>query len=77
MNNTFDDRAMASEGILGTSPAQTPVGDSGKSAYIEDEEVRVVVVKIKDGRISDWKGGVKDWVLKDSAEQEPRVNGVA
>ena len=25
--------------------------------------VRVVVVRIRDGRISDWKGGVKDWVI--------------
>ena len=22
-----------------------------------------MVVRIKDGRISDWKGGVKDWVI--------------
>ena len=38
-------------------------GDGGKSCYIEGEEVRVVVVGVRGGRIADWKGGVKDWNL--------------
>ncbi len=37
--------------------------DGGREMYIEGEEVRVVVVKITDGRVSDWKGGVRDWSL--------------
>jgi hypothetical protein len=32
----------------------------GRDMYIEGKEVRVVVVKITDGRVSDWKGGVRD-----------------
>lgn len=63
------------EGGFGTSPADGRAGDGGRGSYIEDEEVRVVVVKIKDGRISDWKGGVKDWVIQD-AGAESLVNGV-
>ncbi|KAI9701684.1 MAG: hypothetical protein M1820_006312 [Bogoriella megaspora] len=38
-------------------------GDGGRGCFIEGEEVRVVVVGIRDGRIADWKGGVRDWVI--------------
>ena len=41
----------------------TVEGDGGTKCYVEGEEVKVVVVKIKDGRISDWKGQVRDWTL--------------
>ena len=58
---------------FGTSPADGRAGDGGRGSYIEDEEVRVVVVRIKDGRISDCKGGVKDLVIRDT-DQLP--NGV-
>jgi hypothetical protein len=57
--------------------------DGGRGIFIEGEEVRVVVVKIKDGRVADWKGGVRDWSLvgegvdRGGAENgEPLVNGV-
>ena len=43
------------------------LGDGGRGSYIEDEDVSVVVVRIRDGRISDWKGGVKDFCLADPA----------
>lgn len=33
----------------------------------EEDDVRVVVVRIKDGRIADWKGGVRDFVLTGSS----------
>ena len=29
--------------------------------------MRVVVVKIKDGRVADWKGAIRDWSLTDQA----------
>jgi len=38
-----------------------------------------VVVRIKDGRVADWKGAVRDWSLREEAEGEVRerlVNGV-
>jgi hypothetical protein len=42
---------------------ETREGDGGTRCYVEGDEVKVVVVKIKDGRIADWKGQVRDWTL--------------
>jgi hypothetical protein len=36
----------------------------GGNCFIEGEKVRVVVVRLRDGRVSDWQGGVRDWKLK-------------
>lgn len=55
-NNTFEDE----EG------AQNPAPQQGG----EVEDVRVVVVRIRDGRIADRKGGVRDWVLSDAADDD-------
>lgn len=87
-NNTFEpsdvaqrrqQRALSSPNIFGTSPSDGTAGDGGRESYIEDEDVRVVVVRIRDGRISDWEGGVKDWVISEAATEEegaaPLVNG--
>lgn len=41
-------------------------GDGGRRCFIEGEEVRVVTVAIKDGRVSDWKGQVRDFELQDA-----------
>lgn len=47
-------------------------------ATVMDESVRVVVVPIKEGRIADWKGGVRDWkVVAEGEEQHGLVNGVS
>ncbi|MCJ1427731.1 hypothetical protein MMC29_005636 [Sticta canariensis] len=79
-NNTFGDQAREERGFLGAtqSPLQSK-GDGGASCFIEGEEVRVVLVGVREGRIADWKGGVKDWTLV-SPEEEQRgrsemVNG--
>ena len=83
-NNTFEaaeegrlqmQRAMSRPEVFGTSPMDGSAGDGGRGSYIEDEEVRVVVVKIRDGRISDWKGGVKDWVIMEEGVEAGMVNG--
>ncbi|KAK3052514.1 hypothetical protein LTR09_006368 [Extremus antarcticus] len=69
-NNTFESsegRQQRSLSSFGIAPSDGSAGDGGRGSYIEDEDVRVVVVRITGGRISDWKGGVKDWVI---AEQE-------
>lgn len=60
-NNTFD-----SEGGVPPFHQQDQGGqeDGGRNCFVAGEEVRVIVVKIKDIRTSDWKGGVKDWVLE-------------
>lgn len=80
-NNTFGDQAREDHGFFGSMPQAGSIeGDGGTSCFIEGEEVRVVLVGVKEGRIADWKGGVKDWRLA-SAEADPRgryplVNGV-
>ncbi|RDA91190.1 hypothetical protein CP533_4815 [Ophiocordyceps camponoti-saundersi (nom. inval.)] len=47
-NNTFD------EGDAASRP---------QSHFVAGEEVSVIIVDIKDVRISDWKGTVRDWTL--------------
>lgn len=49
-------------------------GDGGTKCYVEGEEVRVVVVTIRDGRIADWKGVVRDWGVGE--EDAAITNGV-
>lgn len=89
LHNAFETTTAAADGnsethpghqILGTSPMQTRREGFGAS-YIADQDVRVVVVRIRDGRISDWKGGVKDFVLAnpeaENDSRRPMVNGIA
>lgn len=52
----------------------TREGDGGTRCYVEGDEVKVVIVKIQDGRIADWKGQVRDWALRDAVEV-PSING--
>lgn len=74
-NNTFEQDGLSPLSLQQSRGDDT--GDSGKGAYIEGEHVRVVVVRIKDGRISDWKGNVSDWTLSSEAVDTDRavVNG--
>jgi len=58
-NNTFSDEGHGRGGSWQDSEKH----DGGRGCFIEGEEVRVVIVKITDGRVSDWKGGVRDWSL--------------
>ena len=53
-------------------------GGSQETAYLEGDDVRVVVVEVKEGRISDWKGGVKDWAIREEEGEgtERLVNGL-
>jgi len=78
-NNTFGDQgSFEAQGMLGTSPGDA-AGDGGRGCFIEGEEVRVVVVAIKDGRIADWQGGITDWQLVTSSQTRPEagmVNGI-
>ncbi len=70
-NNTFDDHGSQPGQALGPEPE---TGDGGRGCYIEGEEVRVVAVRIRDGRIADWKGQVKDWRLVEA--DDASANGV-
>lgn len=72
-NNTFRDHP---EDLFGTSPTATS-GDGGRGHFIEGQAVRVVVVKIQDGRIADYKGGIQDWVIVPEQEESAGlVNGI-
>lgn len=73
-NNTFGDQAKEEAGLFGGQPPSAGALEGGvggnSSCYIEGEDVRVVIVRVREGRIADWKGGVKDWVLVDEDETQ-------
>ncbi|ROV95428.1 hypothetical protein VMCG_08492 [Cytospora schulzeri] len=90
-NNTFDSDTggfnpfgQPGGGGGGSRPAAgTGTGggneDGGRECFVAGEEVRVIVVEVRDVRISDWKGNVRDWVLvpEEGGQQEGGlVNGV-
>ncbi|EER24377.1 pyridoxamine 5'-phosphate oxidase family protein [Coccidioides posadasii C735 delta SOWgp] len=71
-NNTFasDSSEM---GIFGR-PAEGGCvgGDEGGQDVdvpVVEDDVRVVIVQVKEGRIADWKGGVRDWVVVSEDEE--------
>ncbi len=77
-NNTFGDQAREEAGLFGGQPPNAPGALEGgptagnSSCYIEGEDVRVVTVRIQEGRIADWKGGVKDWVVVDEDDLQKK-----
>lgn len=60
-NNTFGDQVKEEAGFFG----QETGADGNSACYIAGDDVRVVLVPVRAGRIADWKGGVKDWVVVD------------
>lgn len=71
-NNTFEEEG---------TPLFQPVSNTDNSRdndqsghFVAGEEVRVIVVDIRNVRISDWKGTVRDWELTADA---PLLNGGA
>lgn len=66
-NNTFDEGQSFNPSVQAE--------DGGRGCFVAGEEVRVIVVKIKDVRISDWKGAVRDYVLAEEIAA-PQLNGV-
>lgn len=82
-NNTFGDQVLEERGLFGAiSPVGPSEGDGEASCFMEGEEVRVVLVGVRQGRIADWKGGVKDWTVvspEDSGGQghNSMVNGAS
>ncbi|GAO15458.1 uncharacterized protein UV8b_02210 [Ustilaginoidea virens] len=61
-NNTFEEGDALSLQDTNSGDANTQ-----GSHFVAGEEVRVIVVDIKDIRISDWKGTVRDWALQPDA----------
>ena len=85
-NNTFDSEGASFGNMFqgpnsaignGNGGTQRQQGeDGGRGCFVAGEEVRVIVVGIQDVRISDWKGGVRDWVIApDGGQAQPQVNG--
>jgi hypothetical protein len=75
-NNTFEGEGPS---FGGRRESVAPGGATeGRSLEEDDEEVRVIVVAIRDVRISDWKGAVSDYVLVAPGEngRDARVNGI-
>ncbi|KAE8151887.1 putative pyridoxamine phosphate oxidase [Aspergillus avenaceus] len=63
-NNTFEEEMS----VFGQQQQLQP-GRRRESLSI-DEDVRVVTVRVSEGRIADWKGGVRDWqVVRDGHDQ--------
>ncbi|KAI1468390.1 uncharacterized protein F4812DRAFT_426533 [Daldinia caldariorum] len=81
-NNTFDSEGGSGGGGGGFAAAfnggltREAREDGGRECFVAGEEVRVILVHIKDIRTSDWKGSVKDWVLVPDENPAPTVNGV-
>lgn len=79
-NNDFTEQAREEQGMFGHG-GRLAEGDGGTSCFIQGEGVRVVVVEVKQGRIADWKGGVKDWSLVSPVEEQRGrdggVNGIS
>ncbi|RDL36132.1 FMN-binding split barrel [Venustampulla echinocandica] len=76
-NNTFVDVEDGRRSSLWNErEIATEHGDGGRESFIEDEDVRVVVVKITDGRVSDWKGSVRDWSLVGTGVETEGGNNV-
>lgn len=68
-NNTFGDQAREEAGLFGGQPPNAETLEGGSSScYIEGDDVRVVVVRVREGRIADWKGGVRDWLIVDDED---------
>lgn len=76
-NNTFGDQAREERGLFGSTPHAQSIeeGDGGASCFIEGEEVRVVLVRVREGRVADWKGGVKDWRLVEEEDDDQQDRG--
>ena len=76
-NNTFD--SSAETGVFGGPFGADPGGEAGDegagSRFAAGDEAMVIVVGIKDVRIADRKGAVRDWVISETGEA-PLVNGL-
>ena len=82
-NNTFDNGGVD---LLGQRPREgaepkeeEASAPDGAGRFAAGDEARVIVVGIRDVRIADWKGAVRDWVISpppEEGETATQVNGV-
>ncbi|KAK0628223.1 hypothetical protein B0T17DRAFT_504922 [Bombardia bombarda] len=83
-NNTFDTETTLSaatasllrrESIVGNG-GQQQEGDGGRGCFVAGEEVRVIVVGIRDVRIADWKGAVRDYHVEPNSTSGANHGGL-
>ena len=67
-NNTFEEEI----GLFGQRQQQQESGERRSSCSIADN-VRVVTVGVREGRIADWKGSVRDWVVVPEHQQQAQA----
>lgn len=64
--NSFGGGDLWREGTqstFSTNEGDIGEGDGGTKCYVEDDEARVVIVRITGGRIADWRGQTRDWTV--------------
>ncbi|PKY07817.1 pyridoxamine phosphate oxidase [Aspergillus campestris IBT 28561] len=65
-NNTFEEEMN----IFGQELRQEREPGQRRPSISTDGDVRVVTVRVSEGRIADWKGGVRDWLVVREGEEE-------
>lgn len=70
-NNTFEGQISTEAGFF---KSQVGEDENKASGYIEGDDVRVVVVPVRSGRTSDFKGGVRDWLVVDDEDEVDAAN---
>lgn len=73
-NNTFEEEEMGLAGLQ-QQQQQPEVPGHRRPSITVDEDARVVTVRVTEGRIADWKGGVRDWSVI-TEQNSGLVNGV-
>lgn len=77
-NNTFEEEEMSLFGQQ--QQEQGRILGQRRSSMTVDGNARVVTVRVTEGRIADWKGGVQDWVVITEGNNDQSsaglVNGV-
>lgn len=83
-NNTFVDSDTSSSNPFASQRPQRRENGAGandnddhREQFVSGDEVRVILVHIRDIRTSDWKGGVRDWVLVPAEAGESSAGGGA
>jgi hypothetical protein len=80
-NNTFEEEEMNLFGLRQQQQQQQSGETAGqrRPSMTVDDNARVVTVRVREGRIADWKGGVRDWTIVTDGQEQPAaapVNGV-
>lgn len=84
-NNTFEEEEMSlfgqqqQQAQQAQQAQQTETPGQRRPSVTVDGSARVVTVQVREGRIADWKGGVRDWTIIADNQAQPReglVNGV-